>query len=86
MQLMATGLYPGCADIQVIHRQHDHWPDSFINTMVFFEVKAPENKAGPRKNGQSQKQIDFEEHCKAMGITYSIVRSLDEFKAIINNL
>lgn len=87
MQLMATGLYPGAADIQVIHRKSEVevWPRS--NQLTFFvEVKAPDNKFGPRKNGQSQKQIDFEDHCKAMGIPYHIARSLEEFKQVIENL
>lgn len=87
MQLMATGLYPGCGDMFVIKVKNP--PDTQVGLRrkyAFIEVKAPENKSGPRKNGQSQKQIDFEEHCIAMGIPYHIVRSLDEFKQVIGNL
>lgn len=90
MQLMATGLYPGMADIQVIHRHLVSYDNGFThqteNCTVFIEVKIPSACTGPRKNGQSQKQIDFEEHCIAMGIPYYIVRSLDEFKHVIELL
>lgn len=90
MQLMATGLYPGCADLMVWVPLMFHFADKSAIPVTwkyaFIEVKAPENKSGPRKNGQSQKQIDFEEHCIAMGIPYHIVRSLDEFKQVIGNL
>jgi len=90
MQLMATGLYPGAADFQVIHRRGERAVSFngivYHNYMLFVEVKAPENTSGPRKNGQSQKQIDFEDHSKAMGLGYHIVRSLYEFKQVIENL
>ncbi len=86
MTLTMTGLYPGAGDLCVIHRKYGSFDwDSFTGT-IFFEVKSPDNKSGPRKNGQSQKQIDFEDHCKAMGIPYYIVTSCEQFKHIINNL
>lgn len=90
MQLIAAGLYPGCADLMVINCKAPNQvyleSGCFRTKQLFFEVKAPENKSGPRKNGQSQKQIDFEDHCIAMGIPYHIVRSLEEFKHVIENL
>lgn len=83
-QLINTGLYPGCADLFVIHKKR---VGAFMAIKLFFiEIKTPENRTGPKKNGQSQKQIDFEEHCKQMGIPYFIVRSLEEFCQIIEKL
>lgn len=78
LQLMATGLYPGCADLLVIHRRIVA-EDCYGLTILFFECK--------REGGiQSEKQKAFEEHCKEMGIRYNIVRALDEFKQVIENL
>ena len=93
MTLTMTGLYPGCADIAVWHKWKHPFHDYETHTnfyikmqFLFFEVKSPDNKSGPRKNGQSQKQIDFEDHCIAMGIPYHLVTSCDQFKAILGNL
>lgn len=81
--LTMTGLYPGCADLMIIHGGGLTRP---LLLPFFVEVKAPENKSGPRKNGQSQKQIDFEDHCKQMGIPYYLVTSCDQFKQVVENL
>lgn len=43
---------------------------------IFVEVKTPGGKQEPE-------QKDFEKLCKAMGIPYYIVRSLDDFKKLI---
>lgn len=88
MQLMATGLYPGCADLLIFHQVWYGKPNESMRISVphFFEVKSPDNKSGPLKNGQSQKQIDFEDHCKAMGIPYHIVTSKEQFKQVIEKL
>lgn len=83
LQLMATGLYPGCADLMIVHRWakpgHDPPFNTACNEIVFIECKA---EAGV----QSDKQKAFERHCGEMGITYHIVRSLDEFKQVLQNL
>lgn len=74
MQLIQTGLYPGAADLGVLHKGDDHWRD-----ISFFEVKTTIGI-------QSPKQKEFQKHCKEMGIGYYIVRSLDEFKEVIESL
>lgn len=77
MQLLATGLYPGAADLMVIHQGK---PMQWAEPDIFFvECKADGGV-------QSDKQKTFQEHCEAMGIGYFIVRSLEDFKAVINNL
>ncbi len=93
-KLISTGLYPGCADLCVIHQalvythsEHKHYSP----TTIFFEVKTPEAVSGPKKNGQSANQISFEKHCKQMSSTYNkipyhIVRSLDEFRHVVEKL
>lgn len=87
MQLMATGLYPGAADLMVIH-QKEQWRQDvedesvlvgYRSISLFIECKA---EAGV----QSDKQKEFEEHARAAGINYHIVRSLDEFKQVLKNL
>lgn len=83
MRLMMTGLYPGAADLLIIHGGGLTRP---IPIHFFVECKAPDNKSGPRKNGQSQKQIDFEDHCKAMGIGYYLVTSCEQFKQVLKDL
>lgn len=88
--LIATGMYPGCADLFVLHRAahcSQCLEANIIQHKLFFvEVKHPDNKSGPLKNGQSENQIEFEKHCKDMGVGYYIVRSLDDFKEVIKNL
>jgi hypothetical protein len=83
LQLMATGLYPGCGDLFVLHRTAHCERCIEINAirsiLLFFECKS-------EVGVQSDKQKAFQEHCEAMGIGYHIVRSLDEFKQVIENL
>jgi hypothetical protein len=45
--------------------------------IIFIEVKTETGK-------QSPDQKDFEQKVKSMGYDYFLVRSLDQFKAIIN--
>jgi len=82
-QLIQTGLYPGVADLCVIHIQrHEPFEDMYrdLDTIIlFFEVKKPTGV-------QSPNQKKFEAHCKQMRLPYHIVRSLDEFKKIIVGL
>jgi len=88
-QLIQTGLYPGVADLCVIHiyitdedpfsDDEDKLPHYEVRKFIFIEVKT--------ENGyQSRNQNKFEYHCKSMNIPYYIVRSLDEFKKIIVGL
>jgi len=85
IQLMATGLYPGCADLMVILPPIEG-ANGITHRIAFFEIKIPDACTGPRKNGQSQSQIDFEDHCIQMGIPYFLITSLEEFEKIIGNL
>lgn len=71
-RLAQTGALSGASDLLVIHRM----PNT-TNRVIFVEVKA-----GGR---QSEKQRIFENHVKSMGMEYVIVRSLDEFKNVIEN-
>jgi len=84
--LIATGLYPGCADLQIIHRVSKYRFGPVLPIPIFFEVKRPGAVTGPRKNGQSENQIAFEDHCKQMGIGYHVVTSLEQFMEIVGNL
>jgi len=80
-QLIQTGLYSGCADLLVIRQQWvgDDGMSRPVEEVLFFEVKTP---AGI----QSVKQKAFEKHCNQTGVGYYLVRSLNEFKAIIGAL
>jgi len=74
MKLIQTGLYPGAADLVICHRR-DHLSIQWL----FVEVKTP--------NGvQSVKQRLFQNHCNQCGIRYEIVRSLEDFKRVVENL
>lgn len=77
MQLIATGLYPGCADLCVI--QPWWFGHTKIYPVVFFEVKRPGGI-------QSQHQKKFQAHCKQMTIPYHVVYSLDDFRRIVEAL
>ena len=48
----------------------------FPNKTVFCEVKTPTGT-------QSDNQIEFQKHVESLGFEYILVRSLDEFKAKI---
>lgn len=70
-KLIQTGLLPGCADLVVIRNS---WHGA--NRIDFFEVKS-------ETGIQSPNQKRFEAHAKQMEIPYHIVRSLSDFKSII---
>jgi len=79
--LIATGLYPGCADLFIMHTSI---PLFYLNNkplyhQVFIEVKTPTGI-------QSPKQKQFQKHCNQMGIPYHVVRSLEDFKCIVEKL
>lgn len=70
-RLIGVGLLPGVSDLIVIHPG--------ITRPLFIEVK-------DHKGKQSPKQAVFEQRIKALGYTYALVRSLDEFKSLIQNI
>lgn len=70
-KLIQTGLYPGCADIMIIHSVRNYG-----TVFLFVEVKTPSGV-------QSDKQKLFESHCQQMGIRYYVIRSEKEFENII---
>lgn len=74
MVLMATGVYKGFSDLIVVHRKTNE-----PATVLFIEVKTPSGV-------QSSDQIQFEHHVEALGLRYHIVRSLQEFKDLINGI
>lgn len=88
-QLIATGLYPGAADLGGIHIRNVSFEVDEerlsvrggvyrkINTQTFFvECKTDIGV-------QSDKQKIFQKHCQDIGIPYKVVRSLDDFKQFI---
>lgn len=77
-RLIQTGLYPGCADLCIIHRVSQYTVLPVLITL-FVEVKTPDGK-------QSPKQKSFQEHCKNMRVGYYVVRSLEEAQRIIEAL
>ena len=78
MKLIQTGLYPGCADIVICHRR-DHLGINVLTRWLFVEVKIP-------TGSQSIKQRLFQQHCAQCGIRYELVRSLDDFKQVIESI
>lgn len=82
-QLIATGLYPGCADTWIFHREAHcalcKQENIFQTKQFFVEFKTAEGV-------QSDKQKEFQAHCEEMKISYFIVRSLEQFKQVIANL
>lgn len=76
--LIATGLYAGMADLCVIHHK-GNIHDGYTKTILFIEVK---NALG----AQGSKQFEFEDHCVSMGILYKLVRSLSEFRGVVEGL
>lgn len=87
-QLIATGLYPGIGDTGIIHLKPDTRPSSKYLQSKYLQIH-PIYLFVEFKTGigvQSDKQKAFQEHCEQMGILYFIVRSLDEFKQVIEKL
>lgn len=70
-RLIGVGLLPGVSDLIVIHPG--------IDRPLFIEVKDSKGK-------QSPKQAAFEQRIKALGYTYEVVRTLDEFKSLIEKV
>ena len=68
MTLKATGLLKGASDLVVI------LPNG---KLIFVELKQP-------KGVQSPEQKDFENRVILLGFEYHIIKSLDEFKILIN--
>lgn len=66
-ELVRTGLYPGAADLMVIH----------FGKVLFIENKTPTGRQSPH-------QKNFQQHVESLGFPYYICRSLDDFKAVIN--
>lgn len=66
-ELVRTGLYPGAADLMVIH----------LGKVLFIENKTPTGRQSPH-------QKDFQQHVESLGFPYYVCRSLNDFKAVIN--
>ncbi len=77
MMSIAAGEYAGASDLLVIHNVEgaDH------PKVLFIEVKTADEK----KSFQKPKQKLFQEHVEGMGFSYYIVRSLEEFKKVIES-
>lgn len=72
--MKATGTLAGAADLLIIHQVGENSP-----TVAFVEVKGPQGRPSPQ-------QIAFQARIKELGLIYSVVRSLDEFKLLISTL
>lgn len=68
MKLKATGVFPGVSDLVVIMPNRN---------IIFVELKNA-------INGQSPKQKDFQKLVTKLGYDYCVIRSLEEFKTIVN--
>jgi len=66
--LVRTGLLPGASDLILIHYPYP---------IAFLEVKTPTGK-------QSTAQIEFQEHITSLGYKYHLIRSLIEFKELLD--
>lgn len=71
-RLYQLGALPGCSDLIAIHRNTEVGKP----IISFIEIKS---KIGQ----QSPKQVKFQEWVEGMGFPYHIVRSLDDFKSIV---
>ena len=76
--LIRTGLYPGCADIQIIHTR-SIYRDAYDLNVLFIEFKKPGGK-------QSDNQKKFQAHCRDIRIPYHVIETFEEFKELIENL
>lgn len=68
MQAKATGLVAGVSDLIVITPS---------GKLLFIELKT-------EKGVQSQVQKDFEQRVTALGFAYHLIRSLTEFKSLLD--
>lgn len=71
----ATGLLAGVSDLIIIHKKS---PD-YLPIVLFVEVKTDVGRL-------SQHQVAFGQRVADLGLIYSVVRSLDEFKLLISTL
>jgi hypothetical protein len=69
-ELVRTGLYPGASDLIIIHYPHPP---------IFVEVKTPTGIQKPE-------QKEFQQHIESLGYKYFLVRTLEEFQAVIDGL
>jgi hypothetical protein len=76
MKLIQTGMYGGCADLLICHVTGI--THLYRHQWIFVEVKT-------ETGVQSPSQKLFEAHCKQSGIRYKLVRSLEEFKEILQD-
>ncbi len=74
-----TGMYPGAADIFVIHVTIEPSIMGLIRKRyIWIETKYA-------KGVQSKVQKKFQRHCEQMNEEYHIVRSSEDFWEVINN-
>lgn len=77
--LTGIGVLAGVSDLIILHATHDTHTRPVYTTLLFIEVK-------DHKGRQSDAQKAFEMRVVALGYRYAVVRSLDEFKEVINNI
>lgn len=73
-QMKASGTLPGVSDLIIVHAVEGKEP-----IIAFVEVKTEKGKLSPV-------QEQFKQRVADLGLIYSVVRSLDEFKLLISTL
>lgn len=76
LKLMATGLLAGVSDLILIHAPKNTMYNPVI---VFLEVKTDSGRCSPP-------QIEFANRVNDLGFIYRVVRSLEEFKRMIEGM
>lgn len=71
MTLKSTGLLAGASDLIVIHQHPDKAP-----ILYWIEIKTDLGK-------QSESQKEFEKRITALGYHYAVVRSMNDFCAVV---
>lgn len=79
MKLKSTGTLAGVSDLIIYHHKKIEELGVMTVLNIFVEVKT-------ETGNQSKEQKQFEARVTKMGFRYVIVRSLDEFKQIINKI
>ncbi len=74
--LLGLGVLGGVSDLIVIHTTQERIRAGLSAVCLFVEVKTPTGRL-------SAAQVEFEGRVKALGYTYCVARSLDDFQVLI---
>lgn len=79
-RMKSEGVLPGVSDLVIMWERglcRAWMRASWISEIWFIELKSPKGK-------QTENQKEFEKFCEANGYYYSVVRSFDEFKNLVD--